>query len=158
MIPLSLTGRDFAKAVGVGVVTSLILSAIMVPAFLAGLPPMPKPPSLAFAETLFGRSLPLPVGLLFHVLYVTAWSVVFVALFRDRPTFLRALGLAVFLWLVALAVFFPINGWGFLGLGVGPKLIPAAAVPHLLFAIVLWALCRWAFGPADRSAASHQRA
>ena len=126
--------------------TSLLLSAVMVPAFKLGISPMPKPPSLAFAESVFGRALPLPVGLLLHVAYVTAWSVVFIVLFRDRLSFLRALGLALALWIIALVVFFPINGWGFLGLAVSPKLILAALVPHALFAVFLWALCRLAFG------------
>lgn len=144
----TLSSHDLIKAVVVGIGTALILSAVMVPAFLAGLPPMPKPPSLAFAEVILGTGLPLPVGLLFHVVYVTACSVLFVALFRDRLGFLRALGFALALWIVALAVFFPINGWGFLGLGIGPALLPGALVPHLLFALVLWALCRLAFGSA----------
>lgn len=145
MALFSLTPKEFAKALGVGILTALILSAITVPAFLAGLPPAPEPPSLAFAEALFGRSLPLGVGMLFHVAYVTAWSVIYVGLFRDKLSFARALGLAAFLWAVALVVFFPIDGWGFLGLEVSPKLIPFAAIPHLLFAIVLWGLCRVTF-------------
>ena len=91
----------------------------------------------------------MPVGLLFHVAYVTFWSVIFVALFRDGPRFLRALGLALLLWIVALVVFFPINGWGFLGLAVSPKLIAAALVPHVLFALVLWGLCRLTFGALE---------
>lgn len=62
----------------------------MVPACKAGISPMPKPPSLAFAETIFGRTLPLPVGLLFHIAYVTAWSMGYVVLFRDRSSFMRA--------------------------------------------------------------------
>jgi hypothetical protein len=153
MRPQRLSGNELAKAVGVGVATALILSAVMVPAFLAGLPPMPKPPSLAFAETIFGPDLPLPVGLVFHVVYVTFWSVIFVSLFRERLSFLRALGLALVLWAVALVVVFPINGWGLLGLGVSPKLIPAALVPHLLFAVVLWGLCRVVFGAGQARSA-----
>lgn len=141
-----LSRKDFYCALGVGLVTSLILSAISVPMFLTGISPLPKPPSLAFAETLLGTSQPMPVGLLFHVAYVTAWSVVFVTLFRDRLSFRRAAALALVLWLVALVVFFPFVGWGFLGLAVGPKLIVGALVPHVLFAIVLWASCRIAFG------------
>jgi len=145
---------DALKAVGVGVVTALVLSAISVTMFRNGLSPLPKPPSLAFAETILRTSLPLPVGLLFHVAYVTVWSVAFVALFRDGLTFLRALFLALALWIVVLVVFFPIVGWGFFGLAVGPKLIIGALVPHLLFAVVLWGLCRMAFGTdptSDRS-------
>ncbi|MBI3002604.1 MAG: hypothetical protein HYY54_03085 [candidate division NC10 bacterium] len=141
----TLTRAELAKALAVGVVTALVLSAVMLPAFKFGLAPMPKQPSLAFAETLFGRPLPLPIGLLFHVAYLTFWSVIYVALFRDRLTFLNALWLGLALWGVILVVFFPIIGWGFLGLAISPKLIVASLVPHVLFAVVLWGLCRVAF-------------
>ncbi len=75
---------------------------------------------------------------------MTFWSVVYVAVFEQR-TFLNALWLALGLWLVVLVFFFPIVGWGFFGLAVSPKLIVASLVPHVLFAIVLWGICRWAF-------------
>lgn len=140
-----MSAREFWKAVGLGLVNAVLLSLIMVPAFALGLSPMPRPPSQAFAETLFGTSVPMPVGLLFHVAYVTGWSVVYMGWFRERASFSTALWLAVFLWAVILVVFFPIVGWGFFGLGVGPALIPASAVPHLLFAVFLWALSRWGF-------------
>ena len=141
----SLTRREMLRAVGIGILTALLLSAVMLPAFSFGIAPMPKLPSLAFAETLFGRELPLLVGLLFHVAYVTFWSVVYVVLFRDRLAFMNALWLGLALWVVILVFFFPIVGWGFLGLAVSPKLIPASLVPHLLFAAFLWGLCRIAF-------------
>jgi hypothetical protein len=144
-----LTQNEWMKAIGVGLATSIILSAIMVPVFAAGIAPMPEQPSLAFAEAIFGRTLPLPVGLLFHVVYVTFWSAAYVALFRDDLSFMRALWLALALWIVALVVFFPISGWGFLGLGISPKLIVAALVPHLLFAGILWGLCRAVFRSAE---------
>lgn len=138
-----LSPKDYAKAIGVGMVTAVILSLIMIPAAKAGLSPMPKPLGLAFAQALLG-AVPLPVGLLLHVLYLTFWSVAYVTLFTQR-TFLNTLWLALILWVVVLILFFPLVGWGFLGLAVGPKLIIASLVPHLLFAIVLWGLCRWAF-------------
>lgn len=141
----ALTAREMLKALAIGVLTAVILSAIMLPAFKSGIAPMPKQPSLAFAETLLGRPLPLPVGLLFHVAYLTFWSVIYVMLFRNRLTFLNALWLALALWVVILIVFFPFIGWGFLGLAISPKLIPASLVPHFLFAVVLWALCRVGF-------------
>ena len=62
-----LSSREIWKALAVGIGTGLLLSAIMVPAFRLGISPFPKPVGLAFAETLLGRSLPLPVGLLFHL-------------------------------------------------------------------------------------------
>jgi len=141
----ALTSKEMLKAIVIGIVTAVILSAIMFPAFKYGVAPMPKQPSLAFAETLLGRSLPLPVGLLLHVAYLTFWSVIYVILFRDQLTFLNALWLALALWVVILIAFFPFIGWGFLGLAISPKLIPASLVPHVLFALVLWALCRVGF-------------
>lgn len=142
-----LTPKELLKAVGVGVATAVLLSAVMVPAFKLGISPLPKPLGLAFAETLLGAPLPLPVGLLFHVVYVTAWTIVYVALFRDRLIFRNALLLGFILWVVVLVVFFPVVGWGFLGLGIGPKLIVASLVPHVLFAVFLWGSCRFAFRP-----------
>lgn len=137
--------RILARGIGLGVVNGILLSLIMVPAFLAGIPPMPEPPSLAFARALFGPGVPMPVGLLFHLVYVTFWSAVWVAWDYPRLRFATAAGLAAVLWIVALVVFFPINGWGLLGLAVSPKLIPAALVPHVLFALFLWGLGRLFF-------------
>ena len=117
----------------------------MVPAFKLGVSPLPKPLGLAFAETLLGRTLPLPVGLMFHVVYVTFWAVIYVVVFRARRTLVSALLLGLGLWLIVLVVFFPVVGWGFLGLSVGPKLIVASLVPHLLFGVFLWGLCRFVF-------------
>lgn len=56
------------------------------------------------------------------------------------PILRSTLGLAAALWVVILAVFFPIVGWGFAGLAISPKLIVASAVPHLLFGLLLWGL------------------
>jgi hypothetical protein len=147
----TMTPKGYAKAIGIGIATAAILSLVMVPAFKTGISPLPKPLGLAFAQVLLG-DVPLPVGLLFHVAYVTFWSVVYLAFF-GRRTFLNALWLALGLWLGVLVIFFPIVGWGFFGLAVSPKLIVASLVPHVLFAAVLWALSSWAF-PA--SAQSHR--
>ncbi len=140
-----LTPKDTLKALGIGVLTAVLLSAVMVPAFKFGIAPMPKPPSLAFAQVLLGPNVPLPVGLLFHVAYVTFWALAYVVGFRAQLSILNALGLGLALWVVILVVFFPIIGWGFFGLGISPKLIPASLVPHVLFAVFLWGLCRLSF-------------
>lgn len=55
----------------------------------------------------------------------------------------KPLGLA--LWVAVLVIFFPVAGWGFFGLGVSQKLIPASLIPHVLFAVFLSVLCRWGF-------------
>ena len=136
---------EFAKAGGVGIVTALLLTGVMVPAMEFGLSPMPKPLGLAFAETVLGRALPLPVGLLFHIVYVAFWSIAYVSLFRDDLSLIKALVLSALLWTAILVVFFPVVGWGFLGLAISPKLIVASLVLHVLFAMFLWGLCRVVF-------------
>ena len=140
-----LEGRDWVKSIGIGIAIAVVTAAVMAAGLKSGFSPLPKPLGLAFAETILGRPLPLPVGLLFHTVWVTAFTVLFVMLFRDALSFLRALALAAVLWLVVLVLFFPVVGWGLLGLAVSPKLIVGAAVPHLLFAILLWLFCKWAF-------------
>ena len=69
----------------------------------------------------------------------------FIIFLRDKLTLANALILAFVLWIGVLVIFFPIIGWGLLGLGIGPKLIVASLVPHLLFGIFLWGLSRFAF-------------
>ncbi len=142
-----LSAREWLRAFGVGVANGLLLSAVMVTAFKSGVSPLPQPVGLAFAETVLGGPLPLPVGLVFHLAYVTFWSMAFVAFLRHSLTLRNALALALVLWIGALVVFFPIIGWGFLGLAVSPKLIVASFVPHVLFGVFLWGLCRFAFRP-----------
>ncbi|MGQ4275838.1 hypothetical protein ACQ5ES_02100 [Pseudidiomarina sp. E22-M8] len=127
---------------------SILTAIVAVILMKAGISPFPQPPSLALAETLLGRSLPMPVGLLFHTAYVTFWSVVFVRYF-PRKNLLTALALAAALWVVILAVFFPIVGWGFAGLAISPKLIVASAIPHILFGLLLWLLDRYFAKPSQ---------
>jgi len=141
----TLDGRDRVKAIGVGIGVSILTAAFMLATAKAGVSPLPKALGLAFAESVLGRTLPLPVGLLFHTVWTTAFSVLYVVVFRDALTFMRALALGIALWIFVLVFFFPVVGWGFFGLGVGPKLIVGAAIPHLLFALFLWGLCRAVF-------------
>ncbi|MCT7373585.1 hypothetical protein [Chelativorans salis] len=139
-----LPAGEWGKVVAIGVVVAVLTGAIMFAGLQAGVSPLPRPLALAFAQTLLGP-VPMPVGMLFHVAWVTLMSVVYVVLFRDALTFMRALGLAVVLWLLVLVFFFPFVGWGFFGLSESPRLIVAAAISHLLFAIFLWGLSRLAF-------------
>lgn len=139
-----LTRRDWAKTLAIGLVVAILTAVVMRVLALAGVSPLPQPLGLAFARRLLGE-VPLPVGMLFHAAWVMAWVAVYVALFRDGLTFGRALMLAFVLWLSAILVFFPLVGWGFLGLAITPRLIVAAAGAHLLFAVLLWAGARMAF-------------
>lgn len=140
-----LTGKEWGKAIAIGVGVAMLTAAIMLAGLKSGISPLPKPLGLAFAETLFGAKLPLPVGLLFHTVWVTFLSGLYVALFRDNLSFTRALWMAMVLWVLVLTVFFPVVGWGFLGLALTPALIVASAIPHVLFAIFLWGFSKLAF-------------
>jgi hypothetical protein len=142
-----LRAKGYGKAIATGIATAAILSVILVPAMKAGLSPMPKPLALAFAQELFGN-VGLPVGLFFHLVYVTFWSVMYVVLF-ERHTFLNALWLALGLWVLVLLVFFPFVGWGLAGVGQSPMLFIGSLVPHVLFAVILWALHHLTFRPGD---------
>jgi len=142
-----LPGQELIKAGGVGILTALLLTGVMVPAMKLGFSPMPKPLGLAFAETVLGQTLPLPAGLLFHIAYVTFWSIAYVSLWRDDMSLAKALALSGLLWIAVLLLFFPIVGWGFLGLAISPKLTVGSLVPHILFALFLWGLCRIVFKP-----------
>ena len=142
MFAVENTGRSWGRGIWIGLMVGILTAAIMLAATAAGLSPFPKPPSLAFAETVLGRSVPLPIGLLFHLAYVTFWCLVYVRFFPRRGLG-PALGLGFALWLVILVVFFPVVGWGVAGLAVSPKLIVASFVPHLVFALLLWALDRY---------------
>ena len=106
----ALSLQDWARAAGVGIGVAILTAAVMVTALKSGVSPLPKPLGLAFAETVLGRPLPLPVGLFFHTVWVTTFSVIYVSLFRDALTFLRALGLAAALWILVLVFFFPFVG------------------------------------------------
>lgn len=140
-----LSRQDWGRAIGVGIAVSILTAAFMAATMKAGISPLPKALGLAFAETVLRRPVPLPVGLLFHTVWVTAFSILYVGLYRDTLSFGRALTLGIALWIFVLLFFFPVVGWGLLGLSVSPKLILGAALPHLLFAILLWGGCRWAF-------------
>ncbi len=151
----NLSGWEWSKTIGIGVVVAALTAAFMFAGLKTGISPLPKPLGLAFAETLFSRTLPLPIGLLFHAAWVVVFTSVYLVLFRDALTFMHAFWLAAALWLLVLVFFFPFVGWGFLGLNLSPKLIVASAVPHLLFAFILWGLCRLTFNAQPQVSAAH---
>lgn len=102
----ALTKQDLMRAIGVGIGVSVLTTAFMAATLRAGISPLPKALGLAFAETVLRRPLPLPVGLLFHTVWVTAFSVIYVGLFRDALTIGRALWLGLLLWILVLVFFF----------------------------------------------------
>ncbi|SDG29945.1 hypothetical protein SAMN05216241_10877 [Limimonas halophila] len=143
---LALTARgDILRAVLVGLLVAVGTGVVTVPLFKLGIAPMPEAPSLAFAKTLFGP-VPDPVGLLFHVLYVTGVTAAVLALLTGaRPSGKTIALVSLALYLVAVALFFPIVGWGFAGMAVTPKIAVAAIGPHVLYGLVFWGANRLVF-------------
>jgi hypothetical protein len=146
----ALSRREWGKAAVVGIATGALLALLNIIALKAHLSPLPKPLGLAFAETMTGRQLPLPVGLLFHLVWVTFWSIVYLVLWRDDLTLKNAAVLAAALWLLAAVVFLPLVGWGVFGAAISLKLMLPLTVSHFGFAVILWGFTRVLFGPGVR--------
>lgn len=140
-----ITSAEILKGIGIGIAIAVVTAVIMQMLAAAGISPLPKPLGLAFAETVLGTGLPLPVGLLFHTVWIIGWTLAYLILWRDALTLGNAFILATLLWVGVLVIFFPLVGWGFLGLAVTPRLIIAAGLIHAIFAILLWGAARWAF-------------
>jgi hypothetical protein len=132
---------SWERSIAVGLGTAILTSLVMVSLMKTGISPLPQPLGLAFASTLFDRTLPLPVGLLFHIVYVSFWGTVYARYLPER-SLSAAFIMAFILWLLVLVVFFPIVGWGFAGFAISPKLFPASLLPHVLFGLFIWGLNR----------------
>ena len=139
------TPRDLGKAALIGLLAAIGTALVTVPLFKSGMAPMPEAPSLAFAKTLFGP-VPDPVGLLFHLVYVTGVTAVALALIGPRPSLGAIAAVSGVFYLGAVLVFFPIVGWGVAGTAITPKIAVAAIVPHVLYGLVLWGADRLVFG------------
>lgn len=114
------------KAAVVGALGSLVMFAlIMFGIHGAGIAPFNLPPSAAFLEMLGINVGPLP--LLVHFGYGATWSLALVALYGRETTVGTGVGLAVGLWLLMMAVYSPLIGWGLFGFGgAGHQLDPSA--------------------------------
>lgn len=140
--------RDLLRAALVGIVVAIGTGLVTVPLFKSGVPPMPEAPSLAFAKTLFGP-VPDPIGLVFHVVYVTVVTTAFLALAGPRPSGTAIAGASVALYAIAVLAIFPIVGWGIAGTAITPKIGVAAIGPHVLYGLMLWGAGRAVFGPRN---------
>ena len=134
---------DVARVIVIGLITAAVTAAVMFIGIKSGVSPLPKPLALAFVQTLFGPGVPIPVGFAFHAAWVTFFTFVYVMLFRESLNFAPAFWLAFLLWVSVLVIFFPLVGWGFFGIAVSPALIVASALPHLLFAVLIWGFSRF---------------
>lgn len=138
-----LSTPDTWRALAVGLIAAVATGAFMLILTKLGISPFPKPLALAFAAALVGHPVPLPIGLVFHLVYVTFWGFAYVYLFRNALTLLNATWLGLVLWAFVLVLFFPYVGWGFFGLAIGPKLIIGSLITHALFVLFVWLGAKW---------------
>jgi hypothetical protein len=99
-----------------GLIASLAVTIlIMLNIHVTEMAPFNVPPVFAFL-TSFGLNFK-PLALLLHFGYGVFWSWVFVVLFQNRMTIVKALGVSVVMWLIMMFIYSPIMGWGVAGFG-----------------------------------------
>ena len=145
------------KASTAGFIAALIMFALMyVGINVTGIAPFTIPPSAALFVKVLGLSVPTAkiLGLLMHFTYGIFWSIVLLAIFWDRTSVGKGVGLSLGLWLLMMLVHSPIIGWGFFGfgadatgvleLGSAPKYLLLTLVLHLIYGVVIgWVNSKW---------------
>jgi hypothetical protein len=147
------------KAGTAGFLAALLMFALMyVGINVTQMAPFQVPPSAAFLIGVLGLSpeLAKPLGLLGHFSYGIFWSIVLLAIFWDRTSIGKGIGLSIGLWLIMMLVHSPMIGWGFFGsassgpaaeilqLGSSTKFILMTLVLHLIYGIVIgWINGNW---------------
>ena len=133
-----------AAATFLGLAIALSISTLFLVAHQINASPLPMPLAIAFVVRLFGKGafsphVLLPLGLAFHMLYLTTATVTSVRTFHRRLGAASAFITAFVLWLGAGAVFLPVVGWGAFGLGLGVGAAVFVAGVHALYGLFLWA-------------------
>ncbi|MEX1027974.1 MAG: hypothetical protein WD049_08215 [Candidatus Paceibacterota bacterium] len=128
--------NSLGKSFGIAFLVTFIITAIILPLVLSGVAPIQQPFAVTFVRSLFGDTVPMPVGVAFHFVWVLFWSTLFFRYWVANPI-RNAISLAGCLWLIQVLVFAPLVGWGVLGLGVAPGVVLPTLLPHTLFAVIL---------------------
>lgn len=158
----------WTKAAVIGLVAGLVTLVGAALALQSPMAPINLPVAQALLLATVGEQ-SFPLAALLHLAYATLGSVIVVAIFGDRTTPAKGIGLALGFWLISMLVYSPIIGWGVFGMG-GPnhELSPDAPLHihtagsyilltfllHLLYgAIVGWLAGTWMDGGALRQSA-----
>lgn len=125
-----------------GFLASLAMFVIVsVGIHVTGLAPFNIPPSAAFLYNL-GIQGGL-YAIILHFCYGILWSYVFVHAYEDDVSVKRAVLLALVLWFFMMVVYSPLIGWGMLGMGYAPLLLPdhplhlSSNIAYVLFTLLL---------------------
>ncbi|MDX1521968.1 MAG: hypothetical protein R3264_10105 [Anaerolineae bacterium] len=112
------------KAAGVGALGSLImLILIFLGSRITSFSPFNLDPSVAFLKIWDLNHIQSLVTAT-HFGYGIVWSLAFVAMFGPEMNVAKGVGLALVLWLVMMAVYSPLIGWGLFGFGAKATYFP----------------------------------
>ncbi len=153
----TVVSMPWMKASTAGFFAALLMFALMyVGINIMGVAPFQIPPSAAVYVQVLGLSVATAkiFGLITHFLYGIFWSIVLLAIFWDRTSVGKGVGMSLGLWLLMMLVHSPIIGWGFFGfgaettgkltLGSESKYILVTLVLHLLYGVVIgWINSNW---------------
>jgi len=144
---------NWVKAGAVGLLGALIMFIIIFATIQTGMAPFNMPPSAAFLVTIgLDPGMAKPLGLIGHFAYGIVFSIILVAMFRERTRLVNGLGLALVLWLIMMLIWSPIIGWGFFGfgggghelaedaplyIGSGMQYVIATLVLHILYGLII---------------------
>mgnify|MGYP006434618163 CR=1 FL=1 len=146
---MPLSTQNILRSGAAGLIAGIIMFIPMV--FLvkiAEVAPFNIPPSAALLKSL-GLPYQPPVAPALHFIYGIVAAIVFVALFKNSLTIMKALAFSGVMWLVLMLVFAPIIGWGVFGtadtgnlppelqLGATLKFIVVTLALHILYALVM---------------------
>ena len=146
---MSLSTTNILRSGAAGLIAGIVMFIPMVYLVkIAGIAPFNIPPSAALLKSL-GLPYQPPIAPVLHFLYGIASAIVFVALFRNSLTILKALAFSGVMWLILMLVYSPIIGWGVFGtadtsglpellqLGSTMKFIIVTLVMHIIYALVM---------------------
>ncbi|MEX0890435.1 MAG: hypothetical protein WDZ33_02755 [Balneolaceae bacterium] len=137
-----ITVRKNFRILVAGFLASLAMFVIVFTGIqITGLAPFNIPPSAAFLYNLGIQDSLYPVIL--HFCYGILWAYVFVHAYEEDVSVKRAVQLALVLWLFMMVVYSPLIGWGLLGMGYAPLLLPdhplhlSSNISYVLFTFLL---------------------
>jgi hypothetical protein len=147
--PLSAEGRRFVHGLGWGAAAAAVMGVVTLVAVALPVWPLRAPLPFLLARHLLGQGVPvvwLAVAAIAGELAYGAVCGGLLTVFSEKVDLGDALALGLMRWLATQLLVLPALGWDDFGLAAGPGLLVATALPHLVYALGLWAF----FGREDR--------
>jgi hypothetical protein len=140
--PLSADGRRFVHGLGWGAAAAAVMGVVTLVAVALPLWPLRAPLPFLLARHLLGDGVPtvwLAAAAIAGELAYGAICGGLLTTFSEKVDLGDALALGLLRWLATQLLVLPALGWDDFGLAAGPALLVATALPHLVYALALWA-------------------